>query len=285
MHVPGEADSNLYAYVEAQTLRSVDPMGLDREATEGFWSGVKDQAKVFADGLINAAIRSCTFCLLTSHPPGKVELKKTGPNLSSATGVVGYYAGVATFIVATGTVGSMVGVAGVKAGSGSPRFTVSRVKPTVAARAAPITTELNERASQILNTLVKEKVLTKVGAKRTAVGVTQGNVEGSPRIVTFSNMQAHNAVKSGRVKLAQGEVLGPAPRFDERGQLLANSHVEFLGAEHAVEKYGATGGHIGTVPRQCKGCAGSMAGSTWTHTSPAKPSTATPGNPQKAANQ
>jgi hypothetical protein len=138
----------------------------------------------------------------------------------------------------------------------------------VAIDESTIGAELNARAQQIRDSLVEARVLTKFGARKTAVGVTQPDVAGAPRIITFSNSTAYEAVQKGRFQLAPGEELGPPPRFDEAGDLMEESHVEFLGAEHATDKYNAKGGWIGTVPQQCPNCATRMSGGTWIHTKP-----------------
>jgi len=130
---------------------------------------------------------------------------------------------------------------------------------------------LTERAKAIQQQLISEGVVHPKRGVRLPVGVTQPNVPGAPRIVTVGDATAYKAIQSGRIPLEPGEVLGPPPQFDKFGKLLPESHVEGLGAAHAQEVYGATGGEIGTVPQQCQSCAEMMTGSGWTHTNPKKP--------------
>lgn len=106
-------------------------------------------------------------------------------------------------------------------------------------------------------------------AKKMAVGVTEPDVPGAPRIITVSNKRVYDDIKSGKIKLAPGEELGYPPEHDKKGKLLEDSHVEVLGARWAVDKYGADGGTIGTVPTQCKECKRKMSKNTnWIHTNP-----------------
>ena len=111
-------------------------------------------------------------------------------------------------------------------------------------------------------------VIHSVRGRKLAVGVTEGNEAGAPNVVTVGDPVAYEAIRSGRTRLAPGEVLGLPPEFDKRGILLPESHVECLGARTAASEYGATGGRIGTVPKRCHECARLMAGSRWTHTNP-----------------
>ncbi len=129
-------------------------------------------------------------------------------------------------------------------------------------------TNLTERAEAIRQELINEGVIHPARARRMPVGVTQGNVPNTPCIVTVGDARAHEAIRSGRIPLRPGEVLGPAPRFDAQGRLLPESHVEGLGAACAAATQGATGGQIGTVPRQCAQCAELMNGSGWVHQNP-----------------
>jgi hypothetical protein len=128
-----------------------------------------------------------------------------------------------------------------------------------------------KRANEIREQLVDRGIVSKKRAYRLPIGVTDANDPRVPRIITVGDEVAHDALASGRIPLAPDEVLGPRPIFDEQRGLLLESHVESMGARHARDVYGATGGEIGTVPRQCPGCLKNMAGSTWTHTNPQRP--------------
>jgi len=152
-----------------------------------------------------------------------------------------------------------------------PKATSVSAVPAEAARlsfAEPAIAELTPRAKALGKGLVDAGIVNPMRGHRLPVGVTQPNVPGTPRVVTVGDMAAYEAIESGRFALEPGEVLGPRPAFDARGRLLPESHVECLGARYSTEQFGATGGWIGTTPKQCPNCASAMDGSGWCHTNP-----------------
>ncbi len=236
-----------------EALRSSGPIQSLDAAKAAAKSGDTSGA---VENVLNFGLQTLGLAKLASSIPS-VDLDggAVSPGLALADG--GSAAVVGGPMSATATGGSLVG--GIFGGWISLATDVGDVaSPKVGTK---------ERAQELQKQIEKEAGVHPMRAEQIPVAVTDPDVPGSPRIVTFGDLTIHNLFASGKLKLQPGEELGYAPEF-RGGSLKPESHVEGLGARTARDRYGATGGRIGSVPIQCQVCDGMMQGTGWVHTNP-----------------